>query len=513
MSNMLQVLVTNLPCGVYFVQAPQGYPVLVNSRARQLLGQREDLSTGLTNLSRVYRLHRSDGTEYPADELPVAKALRQGVPCRANDIVVHRADGRKTPLITWAAPIDLHNKGTPDAAVWVMEDWTAMLQAENALRESELRLRTVIEAMGEGVIVQDNEGTIIDCNPAACSILGMTRDQLMFHTGLIPATVCLREDGTVFPRQEQPDQMALRDHRPARDIILGQTLHPEGSVRWLLVHSLPLPVGPGGGLNHQRARVVTTFADITMQRQVQDSLRVAKDKYQTLIETLPFILIQRNAAGDITYANPAVTQLTGYTPIEMMTPGYCTSLLHPDDVPAYHAVMEEVSHGKPQRLELRFRAKDGSLKTALAFFQPYRERGAAAGSSCLLIDISKERQLEQELLHARHLELVGRLASGTVHDFNNLLTVMMGLAGLAKTELKPGHPALQHLDRIEDAGEQAAALAGQLLTFSKQRPIEHRPIDLNGVVAQTLKIARSVIPKVVAVEAILDPSQPMVCGE
>ena len=208
MSNMLQALVTNLPTGVYFVQAPLGYPILVNARARQLLGQREDLSTGVANLSRVYRLFRADGTEYPAEELPVSKALRDGVTCRANDIYVHRSDGRKIPLITWAAPIDLHNKGVFDAAVWVLEDWTAMQQTENALRESELRLRAIIEAMGEGVIVQDAEGMIIDCNPAASSILGIPRANLMHRTGLIPGIVCLKEDGATFPRAEQPDQEA-----------------------------------------------------------------------------------------------------------------------------------------------------------------------------------------------------------------------------------------------------------------------------------------------------------------
>ena len=512
-SNMLQVLITNLPTGVYFVQAPQGYPILVNARARQLLGQREDLSTGLTNLSRVYRLHRPDGSEYPADELPVSKALRLGIACRANDVVVHRSDGRKIPLITWAAPIDLHNRGTPDAAVWVMEDWTAMQQAEGALRESELRLRAIIETMGEGVIVEDPEGTIIDCNPAASVILGIPRDHLLGHPGLIPETVCLREDGTTFPRVEQPDQEALRSHLPARDVILGIPLEQDGTIRWLLVHAVPLPVGPSFGLNHQRARVVTTFADITQQRQAQESLRQAKDKYQTLVETLPFILIQRNREADITYVNPAVAELTGYTSLELMAPGFCQSLLHPDDVPGYLATLKTVVQGKSTRMEIRFRTKDQTLKTALAFFQPNFRRGEVIGSTSLLIDITKQKILEEALNHAKHLELVGRLASGTVHDFNNLLSVIMGTAGLAKSELPKEHAAWQHLERIEDVGEQAAHLAGQLLTFSKQRPQERRAIDLNAAVTQTVKVARSVIPKSIEMEASLDPSLPFVLGD
>jgi ubiquinone/menaquinone biosynthesis C-methylase UbiE/PAS domain-containing protein len=121
-SALLHALVIHLPTGIYFVQAPLGQPVLVNNRARQLLGQREDLAAGLSHLSRVYRLRRPDGSEYPWEELPVAKALRDGSTCMAEDIVVHRADGRHIRLISWAAPVDLGGQGRPNAAVWVLED-------------------------------------------------------------------------------------------------------------------------------------------------------------------------------------------------------------------------------------------------------------------------------------------------------------------------------------------------------------------------------------------------------
>ncbi len=513
MTNMLQVLVANLPTGVYFVQAPQGNPILVNARARQLLGQREDLSAGVSHLSRVFRLHRPDGSEYPSEELPVCKALRLGVTCRANDIVVHRGDGRKIPLITWAAPIDLHNTGAPEAAVWVLEDWGAIQQAELALRDSELRLRAVIETMGEGLLVHDDLGVIVDCNPTACTILGIARERLLQQAGIVPGTVCLKEDGTVFPRAEQPDQLALRTHRPARGVIVGMPLEEDGEIRWLLVNSLPLPVGPLAGLNPQKARVVTTFADITVQFKIQDSLRFSKNKYQKLVETLPFMLVQRDKDFNITFLNPAATELTGYTFEEMMDPKFCVAIVHPDDLPAYHAAAQAVAQGQSTRIESRLRAKDGSVKTVFGFFHPNYHHGEVVGSTSLAVDITMQRRLEEELRLAKHLELVGKLASGTVHDFNNLLTVLMGIAGLAKAELPQDHPVWQQLTRIEDVGEQAAHLAGQLLTFSKQRPRQSRPVDLNAAVTQTFRLARSVLPTNIRVEATLAGSLPPVLGD
>ena len=513
LTNMLQVLITNLPTGVYFVQAPAGFPILVNARARQLLGQREDLSAGVAQLSRVFRLHRPDGSDYPADDLPVLRALRDGVTCRANDIVVHRADGRKIPLITWAAPIDMHNTGAPDAAVWVLEDWTTMQQAEQALRESELRLRAVIETMDEGVIVQDDAGGIIDCNAAAATILGSPREQLIRRRGLAPTTGCVREDGSPFPSDEHPDRQALRDHQPTRGVIIGIPTEANGALRWLLVNSLPLPVGPAAGLNYQKARVVTTFADITQQLQAQESLRLTRDKYQSLVETLPFMLLQRDKDFAITYLNPAATELTGHSREEMLRPDFCESIIHPDDLPAFHAAAATIAGGESARIEDRFRAKDGSMKSVLGFFHPNFSHGQVVGSTSLIVDITMQRRLEEELQHAKHLELVGRLASGTVHDFNNLLTVLMGMAGLAKTEVDEAHPVWQYLTRIEDVGEQAAHLTGQLLTFSKQRPRRTRAVDLNAVVTQTLKLAKSVLPGAITVQMILDPAVPPAQGD
>src|SRR5579884_3483231 len=171
-TSMLNALVDNLPAGVFFVQGPRGHPILVNARARQLLGQREDLAAGLEHLPEVYRLHRPDGSPYPIEELPVYLALRQGLTAMREDIVVHRPDGRRAPLVTWAAPVtwaspERRDVIAPEAAVWVMEDLTALHQAEAARRDTEGRLRTILETMSEGVVVWDRNGCIIDCNTAA----------------------------------------------------------------------------------------------------------------------------------------------------------------------------------------------------------------------------------------------------------------------------------------------------------------------------------------------------------
>jgi signal transduction histidine kinase len=139
-TSMFYALVANLPAGVFFVHSQSGRPILVNARARQLLGQREDPVADLGRFADLYRLHRPDGSPYPAEELPVATALRHGITTGCDDIVIHRPDGRRIPLVTWAAPVDLSGRGKADAVVWVFEDLTALRQAETATSAASVAL-------------------------------------------------------------------------------------------------------------------------------------------------------------------------------------------------------------------------------------------------------------------------------------------------------------------------------------------------------------------------------------
>src|SRR5262245_50131030 len=372
-SGMLQALVANLPTGVFFVQGPQGQPVLVNARARQLLGQRENLAAGIAHLSEVYRLHRPDGAPYPPEELPIAKALRLGTTCMANNIVVHRPDGRHVPLVTWAAPVDLGVMGRPEAAVWVLEDISSLKHAELARAESETRLRVTFESMAEGLLIQDERGAVLECNPAAAAILGRTPKELLGRNWL--GGGCLHGDQTPMATAQYPNQLALASGQAVRRVVGVPQV--EG-IRWLQVNSVPLPAGNTWVVRGSTVRLITTFADITAHRGVQD-----------------------------------------------------------------------------------------------------------------------------ELQKAQRLELMGRLASGTVHEFNNMLTALMGMAAIARGGLAPDHPVREDIDRIIDIGEQAANVAGELLAFSKQRRVAPRPVDVNTVVVHTLAILKGIIPAGIRIETKL----------
>src|SRR5438477_4932231 len=120
-----------------------------------------------------------------------------------DDFVFHRPDGRRLPLVAWAAPVSLGPGSSFDAAVWVFQDLSALHQAEAARRDTEGRLRAVVEAMAEGLVVVDRRGMVQDCNPTACALLGETAERLRGRPLDELSWTCVREDGTLLPVEER----------------------------------------------------------------------------------------------------------------------------------------------------------------------------------------------------------------------------------------------------------------------------------------------------------------------
>jgi PAS domain S-box-containing protein len=521
-TNMFHTLVANLPAGVFFIAGSRGRPIVVNARARQLLGQREDSAAGLDHMSSVYRLHRPDGTPYPVEELPVYLAFRRGQTTMRDDIVIHRPDGRRVPLVAWGAPVSLGAGAGHDAAVWVFEDLTALHQAEAARRDTEGRLRAVVETMGEGLLVQDRNGAVIDCNNAACNLLRLdsekVRGKQLFNLGW----TLLREDGTPLPPEEHPALKVLRTGTPVRNLVVG--LRPERAaenppprspsalaqgesrevpplVRWVLVNTMPLGNGP------QPPGVVTTFSDITAYRHAQEVVRESEEKYRGLVESLPLMLCVADLDLRIRYINPATTAITGYELAELGSPNAWSQLIRAEDRGALQAVLADTRAGKSGRVEIRYRAKSGEEKTAYALIQPHWQAGVVAGHVALMVDMTRERRLEHELQRAQRLELIGKLSSGIVHDFNNMLTVVMNYADLAAQGVEPGHPIHEDLRQIQEASDRAKGLASQLLAFSKNRKVDTTRFDLNQLVRRTLALLRSSLPASVQTEALLHDAE------
>jgi PAS domain S-box-containing protein len=150
-------------------------------------------------------------------------------------------------------------------------DITARKVAEEAIRKSEDRYRSVIAAMQEGIVLMDADGTIRACNASAERILGLSADQMMGRTSLDPRWRAVREDGTPFPGETHPVMVTLRTGQPCSNVIMG--VHkPDGALTWISINSQPLleadAVTPAG--------VVASFEDISDRTLTEQALQNAR---------------------------------------------------------------------------------------------------------------------------------------------------------------------------------------------------------------------------------------------
>jgi PAS domain S-box-containing protein len=160
-----------------------------------------------------------------------------------------------------------------------VEDIHARKLAEEALRESEERYRSVIAAMQDGIALFDPDGHIRACNASAESILGLSADQMMGRTPHDPRWQAIHEDGSPFPGETHPPIVTLRTGQPCRDVIMG--VHkPDGTLTWISVNSQPLFQGDHTTL----CGVVASFEDITDRRKTEEGLRRATAELARLCE-------------------------------------------------------------------------------------------------------------------------------------------------------------------------------------------------------------------------------------
>jgi two-component system cell cycle sensor histidine kinase/response regulator CckA len=177
-----------------------------------------------------------------------------------------RADGSIADVDVFSSKVDIQGKELLHS---IVHDSTARKRAEEGLRESEARYRSVVTSMAEGVVVRNAAGLVTTCNPAAEEIFGIAAQDMKDHVPPNPGLKVIREDGSPFAAEEYPPMVALRTGQPQVNVVMGFH-HPGGRVTWTKSNS-ELLRDPGGRV----AGVVTTIADITERRALREQLTVA----------------------------------------------------------------------------------------------------------------------------------------------------------------------------------------------------------------------------------------------
>jgi two-component system, cell cycle sensor histidine kinase and response regulator CckA len=226
-------------------------------------------------------------------------------------------------------------------------------------------------------------------------------------------------------------------------------------------------------------------------RQHGVALRANEERYRLIAERSTDLIAVVDDEGRIHYASPSFQPTLGYDPARIIGQAALTHM-HPDDVAGTTTRLAPAfTHGSGQAT-FRLRHADGAWRWIEAQSSPLLDTNQP---TAMIVgrDITERRRLEAELYHAQKLHSLGRLTSGVVHDFNNLLTGIAGFAELGLHSLPSGHAIREDLEEIRGIAGRAAALASHLLAFVRKQSMEPHLIDLNDVVRNLDKLLRRLL--------------------
>ncbi len=241
--------------------------------------------------------------------------------------------------------------------------------------------------------------------------------------------------------------------------------------------------------------------DISERRQVEENIR----KLSQVIEQSPTAVIVTDVKGKIEYVNPAFTKITGYTFDEVK--GRNPRFLQSGKVSrkSYRQLWKTIYSGKVWHGEFCNRKKDGSLYWAQIIISPiFDSKGRITHFMGIQDDITEKRQLENKFQQAQKMEAIGRLAGGVAHDFNNMLSVILGYGEIMLSKVHPKDPLRQYIDQIMEAAKRSKSLTSQLLAFSRRQSLKPEIVNLNEVIINLKKMLERLISENIELQLDLE---------
>jgi PAS domain S-box-containing protein len=268
-------LIENLPVGITLQDAHDNI-LLCNRSACELLGLSEDQLMGRSSFDPRWNAISEDGRAFEPTQHPSVRALASGQPVRNVAMGIYRPEtGDRVWLLVSAEP-ELDAEGNVQQVVVNFSDITERRKAEQTIRDSESRIRLLIENLQVGVLLHGPNMEILLHNPEALRLLGVTESQLIGSSPYPETWNVIHEDGSPFPCATRPAQHALATRQSVRDVVMG-IHHSAEAVVWLLVNAEPQFDSEGN-----IGQVICTFIDITARREAESQRHELETKRRTL---------------------------------------------------------------------------------------------------------------------------------------------------------------------------------------------------------------------------------------
>jgi len=357
---------------------------------------------------------------------------------------------------------------------------------------------TILASISDGIVSLDNDWRLVYANPAAQNIWGRDLKPLIGKV--------LHDVLDIAP--DNPFRLAYMISKNNGEPI-AFTGYSEVFAAWVDVRGYPHRDGYTilfRAVSPDRPSVGRTI-ESEREREATRSIN------QRIFDTSLDLILVVDQRGEFLRVSPSSGGILGYAPDDMIGRN-AQEFVHPDDLEVTRENMRRARRGRLKRnFECRYIDRNGRA-VPLAWTGIWSE----PDGQYFFIgrDMTERIALESQLRQAQKMEAVGQLTGGVAHDFNNILTVIIGMTELLSEDLA-GNPELKPIvDAIDEAATRGAQLTQRMLAFARKQPLQARALDLNDVVSRSVKLLERILGEHIAVKtalaeslwtALADPSQ------
>jgi len=372
-----------------------------------------------------------------------------------------------------------------------------MKQAEEKMACLAHQWQSTFDAVKDAIFILDADQRIVRTNQAAEDLFQRPADAMSGrHCWEIV-------HGTTEPIPECPLLRGRQSlQRETRELRMGEF--------WFEV-----TVDPILDAENRLTGVVHIMSDITERKQAEEKIRQSEESYRNIFQNAQVGLFRtRISDGKILESNDQLARMFGYNNREEFIAEYATWKNYVDPGTRERMLEQIHQNGFIENFEARFYRKDRSIFWARYSARLYPEQGWIEGVAQDITEhkrVEEERaKLQEQLQQAQKLESIGRLAGGVAHDFNNMLSVVLGYGEIILGDLHQEDPLRDKVQEMVNAGQRAKALTSQLLAFSRKQTLQPQVLDLNNQIRNTEKMLRRLLAEDIELSLILAKDLPWV---
>jgi len=247
-----------------------------------------------------------------------------------------------------------------------------------------------------------------------------------------------------------------------------------------------------------KERTAQLEAEIVERKQAEDALKLERNNLRNIFEAIENGIYIVNQQHDIQYVNPVLVKDFGYYEGRK-----CYEYFHDRDEVCPWCKYQDVFAGKNVRRECYSFKNE---RTYDMIGTPTTLPDGSIGKLEIFRDITEQKKLEAQFRQAQKMEAIGTLAGGVAHDFNNILTIIIGNAQLALMDVIKNESLRKEIEEIKTAGDRAASLTRQLLAFSRKQIIQPKVLDLNELLTDIEKMLGRLIGEDIELLSVPEPA-------